>query len=323
MDNIKIIYGENTFMVEKTVKSIKKQFGDIVLGINFVVIQSENINNIISEIETPAFGYEKKLIIVNKCGLLQKELKTKKTNNNIIANELANYIENNLNVFENVILVIVEETVDKANVLFKCVQSKGIVNEYKELTSFELENQLVSLCGAYKVYLSKDMAKYIVELCGTSLQELINECRKLIEYVGENGIIDKKAIDLLAVPKIEAVIFELSDKLANKNIIEALKVLEKLKYNKEPSQKILITLYNHFKKIYITKIAIKEKCSIEDVLHLKSSQMFLVMKYKKQANAFSEQELRAILDDLINLDYDSKSGLIDIDIGIETFLCKW
>ena len=34
-------------------------------------------------------------------------------------------------------------------------------------------------------------------------------------------------------------------------------------YSKEPLQKILITLYNHFKKIYLTKLAIglKKRCN--------------------------------------------------------------
>ena len=100
------------------------------------------------------------------------------------------------------------------------------------------------------------------------MQELINEIRKLIEYAGTNGTIDKKAVDLLAIPKIEAVIFDLTDSLGSKQIGKALETLRNLIYNKEPIQKILITLYNHFKKLYLVKLAQKENTNITEVLNL-------------------------------------------------------
>lgn len=94
------------------------------------------------------------------------------------------------------------------------------------------------------------------------MQDLINEIRKQIEYAGENGTITKESIDLLAVKQIESVIFDLTDSLGKKNIKEAMIVLNNLLYAKEPIQKILITLYNHFKKLYITKLAIRQNRNV-------------------------------------------------------------
>lgn len=94
------------------------------------------------------------------------------------------------------------------------------------------------------------------------MQDLINEIRKQIEYAGENGTITKESIDLLAVKQMESVIFDLTDSLGKKNIKEAMIVLNNLLYAKEPIQKILITLYNHFKKLYITKLAIKQNRNV-------------------------------------------------------------
>ena len=111
---------------------------------------------------------------------------------------------------------------------------------------------------------------------------------------------------MLAIPKIESVIFDLTDNLGRKKIKEALEVLKNLIYNKEPVQKILITLYNHFKKLYLVKIAQKENTDIVKVLNLKPNQTFLITKYKNQAGYFTEQQLRKILEELINLDINSK-----------------
>ena len=93
-------------------------------------------------------------------------------------------------------------------------------------------------------------------------------------------------------------------------------------YNKEPIQKILITLYNHFKKIYMVILAEQYNMNIAESLDLKPNQQFLVTKYKRQATYFKKQELRNILQRLIDLDYNSKQGLIDVNIGLEAILCS-
>ena len=102
-----------------------------------------------------------------------------------------------------------------------------------------------------------------------------------------------------------------------------MEILKELIYNKEPVQKILITLYNHFKKIYLTKLCIEENRDILPVLNLKPNQTFLVSKYKRQAGYFKINELRKILGELIKLDNNYKSGLIDINIGLEAILCAY
>lgn len=155
------------------------------------------------------------------------------------------------------------------------------------------------------------------------MQDLINEVRKQIEYAGENGTITKESIDLLCIKKIESIIFDLTDNLGKKNISKALKVLNNLIYTKEPVQRILITLYNHFKKLYMVKLCEKYNRNIIESLNLKANQTFLVSKYKTQANYFKEDELRKILEELINLDSNYKIGLIDLNVGLEAILCRY
>ena len=102
-----------------------------------------------------------------------------------------------------------------------------------------------------------------------------------------------------------------------------MQVLQNLIYAKEPLQKILITLYNHFKKIYLTKLAIDYKKDIAQSLNLKPNQIFLVNKYKIQAGYFQEKELQFILQRLRDLDYNYKIGNIDLQIGLESILCRY
>ncbi len=155
------------------------------------------------------------------------------------------------------------------------------------------------------------------------MQDLINEIRKLIEYAGENGTIQKEDVDKLAVKKLESVIFDLTDNLGKKEIGKALEILKNLLYAKEPLQKILITLYNHFKKLYFVKLALNSNKDVVASLKLKPNQIFLVNKYKAQARYFQEKELKDLLQKLRDLDNDYKIGLIDLQVGLEAILCTY
>ncbi|NLC87967.1 MAG: DNA polymerase III subunit delta [Clostridiaceae bacterium] len=324
LNSIYLLYGEETYFLETCLKKIKTIFGETKQGINEIKIDESNINfDLIPNIETPAFGYEKKLIIARDTGLFKKEGKKKNVSNSEIIEKISNYIKENENfIKESVILIFVEKEVEK-NQLYKEIEDKGIICEFQELKPIELINKLKNICKAYKVNVDESTLRYIIECSGTNMQELINEIRKLIEYAGIDGTITKKEIDLLSIKKIDTVIFDLTDNLGKKRIDEALKVLNGLIYQKEPIQKILIMLYNHFKKLYMIKIAQRENQNIADILVLKPTQTFLMTKYKTQASFFKEAELKKIIEELINLDYNYKIGKIDINVGLESILCNY
>lgn len=323
LDTIYLLFGEEHFLLENAVKKIKKKFGPLENGINYIAIDETNIKEIIPNIETPAFGYEKKLIQIKNSGLFRKEGKRKNLELSKVKEELSNYIKENMKLLkESVILLFIEEDIEK-QALYKEIEKEGIVCEFAFQKPIQIVKRLKGICQAYHVQVEEVTLQYLIEQCGTNMQDLINEIRKLIEYVGENGTITKKEVDLLATKQMQAIIFDLTDNLGKKNIGQALDIFHQLLFNKEPAQKILITLYNHFKRLYFVKLAQEEKQDILSVLALKPNQQFLVRKYTDQARNFSKEELRAILFALIDLDTESKTGLLDLELGLEAILCRY
>ena len=71
LNNIYLFYGEEIYLLESCVKKIKKLFGELIPGINYISINETNVEGLISDIETPAFGYKKKLIIIKNSGILK------------------------------------------------------------------------------------------------------------------------------------------------------------------------------------------------------------------------------------------------------------
>ena len=72
-----------------------------------------------------------------------------------------------------------------------------------------------------------------------------------------------------------------------------------------------------------TKKAMNTNKDLASSLKLKQNQMFLTTKQQVQSKYFKENELRSILQDLCDLDYNFKSGKIDLQVGMETILCRY
>ena len=323
MESLYLLYGQETYLIEDAVKKIKKSFDKLIEGINFIKVDETNVSQIISYIETPCFGNDKKLILVKETGLLKKKAKKKDSNISNFADVVADYIKQNIDMIkQDTVIVFIENEVDK-NKLYKVIEDFGKIGNFEPERLPNLIKRIKTICSAYKVEINDSDAQYLIECCGTNLQDIINEIRKLIEYTGEGNRINKVSIDLLAVKQIDSVIFDLTDNLGKKDVKKAMEVFYNLIYQKEPVQKILITLYNHFKKIYFVKIALKYNENIAEVLKLKPNQIFLVNKYKAQAGYFNLVELRKILEEFANLDYNYKNGLIDLNVGIEAILCRY
>ena len=321
---IYLLYGEETFLLEQQLKKIKKNFGELIKGINYITIDENNVQELIADIETPAFGYPNKLIIARNTGIFKREGKGRSGGaSKELKDKINDYLKDNVEMINDaVVLVFVEDEAEK-NSIFNTIEKIGQVCNFEGQKPFLITKRLKTICNSYKVNVDENVLQYLIECCGTNMQDLINETRKLIEYAGENGKIQKQDIDKLCIKKIESVIFDLTDNLGQKKVKEAMDVLYNLIAAKEPIQKILITLYNHFKKLYFVKLAVANNKDVAASLNLKANQLFLVNKYKLQAKGFKSAELRKILQELQDLDYKYKIGLIDLNIGLESILCAY
>ena len=146
MDCIYLLYGEELFLLENSLKKIRKLFGECIKGINYIQIDDTNLTGIISDIETPAFGYEKKLIVVRNSGILKKEGKRKNAEMAKLKENLAEYIEKNHEIIKkNVIIVIIEEVIDNKNNLYKVLDKYGTVCNFETQKPIQLEKRLKAI----------------------------------------------------------------------------------------------------------------------------------------------------------------------------------
>ena len=56
MENLYLITGDETYEKEECLQKIKEQFGELVKGINYIVLDKDNISNLESERIIKKFG---------------------------------------------------------------------------------------------------------------------------------------------------------------------------------------------------------------------------------------------------------------------------
>lgn len=133
LSSLYLLFGEERFLLDTTIKKIKKKFGELLQGINYVIIDEALIDDLIYNIESPAFGYDKKLILVKDSGLFKKD--GRKKNGSPIQEKIANYINENMDTInDSCVIVFIENEVEKNNV-FEAISKNGVVCQFDELNN--------------------------------------------------------------------------------------------------------------------------------------------------------------------------------------------
>ena len=124
----------------------------LLYGINYIEIDEESLDSLLQEIEMPCFGYSKKMIIVKNSGLFKKETKKKVSGLKELRDNLEKYLEDNIEeIKENLLLIFVEDTVEKLNITKLIENLDGVICEFAEQNPIILEKRLTAICNAYKV----------------------------------------------------------------------------------------------------------------------------------------------------------------------------
>lgn len=324
--NLYLITGEEAYEKQEKLEQIKKDFGECVKGINYIVLDKTNINNLEDEINTYPFGYSQKLIIVK----IDKKEKTSDNAENTSESENAEGIEEkndwltpsleeSLKKLEDVTVVLFGD-IKKTTKIYKLVQKYGecIVCEKKK--EYDLLTWSTKIFKENNIEINNSDINYLINICGTDKLMLKNEIDKLIDFSFESKKITKEDIDLICIRTSDVIIFDLTDSIGNKNIKNALNMLNELIENKEPIQKIVIMIAKHFKSLLVAKIAIMENRNVLDELATKSP--YAANKYKAQSKSFTIDELKEKVLQFSKLDIDSKTGKIDLKIGLEKIICS-
>ncbi len=314
--NLYLITGDDILEREESLEKIKQEFGEKVKGINYIVLDKDSIKSLENEINTYAFGFSQKLIVVK---MDKKEKASEGETSEEKSDWLTDDLEKTLPKLTDVVIVFYGEF-QKRSRIYKLVDKHGECICCEKKKDYEILTWCAKVFKENEIEIINADINYLIGLCGTDKLILKNEIEKLVSYALDTKKIKKEDIDNLCIRTSDVIIFDLTDGLGNKNIKGALNALNELLANKEPIQKIVIMIAKHFKSLLVAKVAMMEKRNVMEELATKSP--YAASKYQNQAKLFTFDELKTKVRDLAKLDIDSKTGLIDLKIGLEKVICS-
>lgn len=169
------------------------------------------------------------------------------------------------------------------------------------------------------VTIEGETARLIAEYCSLDMTRIETETNKLISSVGEGGVITAEQVNELVARDTEYKIYELTDFIAKKKLDNALLVIQDMLSKGETMQRIIVYVYNYFRRLLHAAISGKTVAELADLLGIKE---FAAKKLTAQASAFKKRNLKNAVDFLTDADYMIKSGQGDAESLPWTVLFK-
>ena len=110
-------------------------------------------------------------------------------------------------------------------------------------------------------------ARYLIFLCGDLMNNLAAEIGKIAAYA-EHQRVTREDIDAVAIPVIEAVVFQMTDAMARKDFDKAASVLADLLHSQEAPVMVLSVMGKYFRQLYTARLGLERNMSREEFMAL-------------------------------------------------------
>lgn len=160
-------------------------------------------------------------------------------------------------------------------------------------------------------------AEKLVEYCLRDMTKISNETRKLIDYAKPKGVITEEDVNLLVSKDTEYQIYEMTDFIGKKRYDQALNTIKDMTAKGEPPQRLIISIYNYFRRLLHVALSDLDNAELAKVLGIKE---YAVKKTREQAKAFKKKSLKTAVDFLTNCDFNAKAGKTSFEDALSTAL---
>ncbi len=286
--------GEKDY-IEKEINKISKSFN--IENIVRYNLEETSINKVIEDLNTVSL-FGNKLIIVNSIDKIENP------------DPLIKYLNNE---GANTLILLSFKELDKRKKITKVLQEK---TKYKEFLSYNIESVIKEDLKDFKM--SPMAINLLISYCGNNLSRIENELEKLKLYKLNEKEITTEDIENLVKKSLDSTIFNLIDKINEKDKVKIFKIYNELLEEGETEEKIMYTIANHYRLLFQISEKIK---SLSDDEIIKEYRMhpYRLTKLKEQLNLIVQDDILTILKRLSDIDINIKKGKIDIKTAMFLF----
>jgi DNA polymerase III subunit delta len=319
---IYLIYGTNTFLLQETRKKIiEAALNEEERSFNLSTYDLEEVpvDQAVEDAETLPFFGEKRVVVLNNALFLTTEKSKGKIEHNI--EKLQHYIEQP-SPFTVMLINVPYSKLDERKKITKLLKKHAETIEANELGEQEIREWIDHELKASSVTMSEEAKQLFLQLIGLNLTVVLNELQKLILYVGEGQTINEEIVSLLVSRSLEQNVFSLVEAVVKQDSVKALYLYRDLLQNNEEPIKILSLLAMQFRLIYHCKQLSNQGYGQQQIAQSLKVHPFRVKLALQQSKMFGEDQLRTIMKELAEADYEMKMGKMDKSLILELFFLK-
>lgn len=312
-----IIYGEQYPTIKKTLNKLLKDRLGTPDDFNVVKFDysEEQLDEIIAECSMLPLGYDKKAVVVDNASFLEKA-------NKEVTEKILSCLNNSSDDID-IIFILRNENLDKKGEIVKAIniEGRGEVFELLKLKDTDWPRFAKQFFAKNEVEIDNDAIDELVTRCAGDLTRFVNEANKLCLYKNKITLTD---VVLMISKPLENNAFLISDALLKGDTSLALSIYRDLnKVSTKQTEGLIPMLANQFRFFSEIKYLASQGLEYREIANELKANEYRVKISLQNTKRLSLRQLGRILDELYNLDYQTKSGQIDRFYGLELFLINF
>lgn len=310
LKQVYLLFGEENYLKKQYKDRLTKALISDGDEMNYAYYEGKGIDvkEIISLAETMPFFSERRLIVIENSGFFKNA-----------APVLVEYMKD---IPETTYFVFVESEVDKRGKLYKAVKDKGRIVELARQDEKTLVRWIYGNVKKEGKQITESSIHYLLSKCGTDMENLQKEMEKLFCYTLDKEVIELRDIDAICTTQITNEIFDMVNAVAEKKQKRALDRYYDLLALKEPAMRILYLLSRQFRLLMEVKEMTGQGYDKKSIASKAGLHPFAVGKYIEQSRRFSQEELRSILEESVDIEERVKTGRLQDVLAVELFIVK-
>ena len=312
--NTFLIVSETIYQMDKTLESLKNGITNVIT----FNLNENTLDDVLTEASYFSMFDERKCIIAKNANFFASTKGTETKKNKEQIDKLLKYLENE-NKNTRIIFTLLGSA-DTKKSIYKKFEENNTLYTFKKMTKTDMKNELLKIVNEKGYKIDDKSLWYIINNSLNNFDLSYNELNKIMLYYGKKSNILYEDVIKLTSKSLENNNFKLVDSIMSRNLEEALKCLDEMKVFKVEPSAIISLLGREFKLMLSSTLYEENKYSYQSILkelHLAEWQFQKVINNKRN---FTKKEMEQELIKISDLDYKLKSGLIDKDIVLITYI---
>lgn len=311
-----LIYGEERFLMEQKLASLKKEYNCNDENMNISVFRGDEdrMKDVYEDLITPPFFTDNKMVILkNPVFLTTKKVKKD--------DEQLKYFEKCLTDNQETIFVIYYngDDFDKRKKVVKQLLASAGVFKYDKVNHYRLSDSTRKAVKRRDATIDDDALELLLKRVDDSLEKVANEVEKLCLY---NKHITYDIVDTLVSKPLDENVFDLTSAILQKDRQKMFMIYHDLMILNEEPVKLIVLIANQMRLIYQVKLLDRKGYNDKEIGKILSINPYRLKYLRQEGQDYDLNELLECIDRLSKLDVEIKTGKIDKKVGLELFMVR-